>query len=47
MLPIEKGFFPMLSKAAVKAFKCVISRVIKNCSVAIVPASSVKLISRS
>ena len=43
----ENGGLPMLSSAAAKAFMCVISRVIRNCSASLVPASSQKLISRS
>ena len=44
---MEKRGLPMLSSAAVNAFMWVISRVIRNCSASLVPASSQKLISRS
>ena len=40
---MENAGFPMLWRAAVNAFICVISRVIKNCRVSMVPWSSVKL----
>jgi hypothetical protein len=46
-LPIKNAGFFMLSNAAAKAFICVISRVVRNCSASLVPASSQKLISRS
>ena len=42
MRPMENVGFPMLSSAAVNAFMCVISRVIRNCSASIVPGSSVE-----
>ena len=43
----RKRGLPRLSSAAVKAFMCVISRVIRNCSASFVPGSSQKLIRRS
>ena len=46
-MPIENAGFSMLSSAAVNAFMCVISRVIRNCSASLVPGSSVNSISRS
>ena len=45
--PIANGGFSMLSSARVKALMCVISRVIRNCSASLLPASSQKLMRRS
>ena len=47
MRPMVNGGLPMLSSAAANAFMWVISRVIRNCSASLVPASLQKLISRS
>ena len=42
-LPMENAGLSMPSKAAVNAVMCVISRVIRNLRVSLVPSSSVKL----